>query len=148
MADIQHNARLNGFVVSIGRSLLQYADECWPWSGLSDGEAQGVLCRLAALQRQEVAALTELLDQREETVDFGGYPTDYTDLHFMSLDYLLARIVAGEQATIVDLEEAVHTGVDDPQGVHVLEEVLATQRKILERLQAVVAGRKQAVPVR
>lgn len=148
MADIQHNARLNGFVVSIGRSLLQYADECWPWSGFSDGETQGVLRRLAALQRQEVAALTELLDQREESVDFGGYPTDYTDLHFMSLDYLLSRIVGGEQATIADLEEAVHTGVDDSQGVHVLEEVLATQRKILERLQAIVAGRKQAIPVR
>lgn len=146
MADIQHNARLNGFVISIGRSLLQYADECGPWSGLSDVETQAVFHRLAALQRQEVAAITELLDQREWTVDFGGFPTDYTDLHFMSLEYLLTRIVAGEQAVIADLEEAVHTCVDDPQSAQVLEEVLATQRKILERLKTVAAGRKQTVP--
>lgn len=145
MAEIQHNARLNGFIISIGRSLLQYADESWPWSGALEAETQAVFHRLAALQRQEVAVIAELLDQREWTVDFGGYPTDYTDLHFVSLDYFLSRIIAGEQAAVADLEEAVHTCVDDPQGVGVLQEILTTQRKILERLRAVAAGRKQAV---
>jgi len=35
--------------------------------------------------------MVELLDQRGWTVDFGGYPTDYTDLHFVSLEFLLSR---------------------------------------------------------
>ena len=39
MAEIQHNTRLNGFVISIGRSLLQYADECWPWVGTSEADS-------------------------------------------------------------------------------------------------------------
>jgi hypothetical protein len=143
MAEIQHNDRLNEFVISIGRSLLQYADECWPWVEASEAETQGLLHRLAALQRQEVAAMAELLDQRGWPVEFGGYPTDYTDLHFVSLDFLLSRIIAGEQATVSDLEEAVHACVDDPEAVHVLREVLMTERKIVERLQAVAASRTQ-----
>lgn len=136
MADIQHNARLNSFVISIGRSLLQYADESWPWSSTSEVELQGVFHRLASLQRQEVAALTELLDQREWPVDFGGFPTDYTDLHFVSLDYLLTRVLAGEEAVVADLQEAVHSCADDPAAIHVLKEVLATEQKIIERLQS------------
>jgi hypothetical protein len=144
MAQIQHNALLNSILVSLGHSLLQYASECWPWVGLSESETQSVIDHLASLQRQEVAAIAELLDRRECTVDFGGYPTDYTDLHFVALDFLLARIIAGEQSLVADLEEAVHTSVDDPQAAEVLHEVLTTQRKILERLHAVAAVRKQA----
>lgn len=146
MAEIQHNARLNGFVISIGRSLLQYADECWPWVGNSEAELQATFRQLAALQRQEVAAICELLDLRRWTIDFGGYPTDYTDLHFVSLDFLLARIIAGEQANLADLEDAVHACEDDLAAVDVLGEVLTTERKIVERLQAVTASRGQSAP--
>jgi hypothetical protein len=144
MADIQHNARLNGFIISLGRSLLQYADECWPWVGSSEAETQQLLRRLADLQRQEVSAIVELLDQREWTIDFGSYPTDYTDLHFVSLDYLLSRIIAGEQANVADLEEAVHACIDDPQAVAVLKEVLSTEQRLVERLTSAAANRKNA----
>lgn len=144
MAEIQHNARLNGFVISLGRSLLQYADECWPWVGTSEADVQTAFRQLAALQRQEIAAISELLDQRRWTIDFGGYPTDFTDLHFVSLDFLLSRIVASEQAIVADLEDAVHACDDDPAAVDVLQEVLTTERKILERLKSVMAARGQA----
>jgi hypothetical protein len=144
MAEIQHNARLNGFVISLGRSLLQYADECWPWIDSSEAELQTVLHRLAELQRQAVAALVELLDQREWPIDFGAYPNDYGDLHFVSLDYLLSLLVAGEQANVADLDEAVHACADDPRAVAVLREVLTTEQKILERLQSAAAARNPA----
>jgi hypothetical protein len=148
MAEIQHNTRLNGFVISIGRSLLQYADECWPWVGTSEGETQTAFHKLAVLQHQEVAALVELLNLREWTIDFGGYPTDYTDLHFVSLEYLLSRIIGGQQAIVADLDEAVHSCADDAEAVGVLREVLTTERKIVERLEAIAASRKLAAPMK
>lgn len=144
MAQIQHNALLNGMLVSLGRSLLQYTSECWPWVGVTETETQSVIDHLAGLQRQEVAAIAELLDERDWPVDFGTYPTDYTDLHFVALDFLLTRMIAGEQSLVADLEEAAHTSVDDPQAAQVLHEVLTTERKILERIQAVAAAQKQA----
>ena len=147
MAQIQHNSQLNSVLVAVGRSLLQYASECWPWVGQSEQETQSVIDHLAGLQRQEVAVIAELLDQREWSIDFGGYPTDYTDLHFVALDFLLARIIAGEEVLVADLEEAAHTCVDDPQAAAVLHEVLTTERKILERVQAVAAARKKAAGV-
>ncbi len=146
MAEIQHNSRLNAFVIAIGRSLLQYADECWPWASMSETEAQSALRRLAALQRQEVAALSELLDQRGHVIDFGGYPTEYTDLHFVSLDFLLSRILSGEQAVVVELDDAAHACIDDPAAVDVLKEVLTTERKIVERLEAVAKSRTSSAP--
>lgn len=142
MAEIQHNARFNEFVVSLGKSLLQYADESWPWIGASEAETQSTFHRLAGVQRQAVAALVELLDQREWTVDFGTYPTDYTDLQFLSLDYFLARILAGERALVADLDEAVHSCADDAEGVKVIGEVLAAEKQILAKLEAVAAARK------
>jgi len=141
MAAIQHNSRLNEFVVAIGHSLLQYADECWPWVNTTDADAHVVIHRLAALQRQEVATLVELLMQRERIIDFGTFPTDYTDLQFLSLDYLLARIIAGEQILVADLDEAVHACVDDAAAADVLRELLTTQRKILERLESLAKSR-------
>jgi hypothetical protein len=146
MSDIQHNARLNSFVISIGRSLLQYADECWPWSGMTQAQAESAFHRIAAVQRQEVAALVELLAQREWNVDFGTYPTEYTDLHFVSLDFLSSRIIAGEQAIVADLEDAVHSCGEDAEAAHVLSEVLTTEKKIVERLKAVEASLPQPVP--
>lgn len=145
MAEIHHNARLNSFVVSIGHSLLQYADESWPWTASAEAEIQAVLRRLAALQRQEVETLVEVLDQRGWTIDFGTYPTDYTDLQYLSLDYLLSGITSGERAILADLDEAAHACVDDSAADEVLKEVLATQRKIVERLEAVAKSRSAAV---
>ena len=147
MAEIQHNSQLNTFVIAIGRSLLQYADECWPWASVSEAEAQSALHRLAALQRQEVAALSELLDQRGQVIDFGGYPTEYTDLHFVSLDFFLSRILSGEQGVVAELDEAVHACIDDPAAVDVLKEVLTTERKIVERLEAIAKSRATSTPV-
>jgi hypothetical protein len=147
MAAIQHNARLNEFLIAIGRSLLQYADECWPWASAGEAEAQSALHRLAELQRREVGAIAELLDERDWTIDFGTYPTEYTDLHFISLDYFLGHIIAGEQALVVDLDEAVHSCADDIAAVKVLDEVLETERRILDRLQTLVVGRAQGAAV-
>lgn len=147
MAEIQHNSRLNAFVVSMGRSLLQYADESWPWTASNEAETQAVLHRLATLQRQAVEALVELLDLRDWTIDFGTYPTDYTDLQYLSLDYFLSRIAAGEKSVVADLDEAVHACVDDPAAVEVLKEVLTTERKIVERLDSVTKSRSAAATV-
>jgi hypothetical protein len=140
VAVITHDAKLNDLLVDLGRSLLQYADESWPWSRSTDAERE--VRALAAQQREHVARLAELLAERGWPIDFGGYPTDYTDLHFLSLDFFLPRLAEAQASVVAELDEAVHTCIDDPAAVALLRDVLAGEREIAERLKAIAATGK------
>lgn len=142
MAAITHDAKLNDLLVDLGRSLLQYADESWPWS---PGAAQEREVReLAAQQREHVLSLAELLDARNWTVDFGGYPTDYTDLHFLSLGFFLPRLAEAQSAVVAELDEAVHRCADDAEAVELLRQILAGERAIAQKLTALAVAVKSA----
>lgn len=139
MAAITHNSKLNDLLVELGRSLLQYAAESWPWSGAAHTPARAEFIELAAEQRADVGRLAEFLDRRGWMIDFGAYPSDYTDLHFLALKYFLPRVVQDQAAIVAELDEAVHTCVDDPAAVAVLQPILATERKILASLETMTA---------
>ncbi len=139
MAVITHDAKLNDLLIDLARSLLQYAVESSPWS---QHPAVGAdLADLAGRQQAHVGRLTELLTQRGWPVDFGGYPTEYTDLHFLSADYFLPRLISEQTALVAELDEAVHTCIADPAAVELLRDVLIGEQQILERL-----GQLQAAP--
>lgn len=134
MAAITHNAKLNELLVDLARSLLQYAHEGGLWSkssGLSSDFA-----RLASRQRESVRQLAELLSRRGWTVDFGAYPTDYTDLHFLSFEYFLPRLLASQAALVAELDEAAHTCIDDPEAVELVNRLLGEERSITAALES------------
>lgn len=137
MAAITHDAKLNDLVVDLGRSLLQYADESWPWAKASSQERE--VRALAARQREHVSLLADLLADRSWNIDFGGYPTDYTDLHFLSLDFFLPRLSAAQAAVVAELDEAVHSCADDAEAVELLREVLTGEREIAQDLSRLAA---------
>ncbi|MDZ4684074.1 MAG: hypothetical protein SH850_03235 [Planctomycetaceae bacterium] len=139
MAAITHDAKLNDLLVDLGRSLLQYAGESWPWAPAAEATAEGEVRGLAAQQRENVSQLADLLADRGWPIDFGGYPTDYTDLHFLSLDFFLPRLAAAQAAVVGELDEAVHSCIDDPAAVELLRDVLTGERDIAERLNALVS---------
>ncbi|HET6425037.1 MAG TPA: hypothetical protein VFG20_15225 [Planctomycetaceae bacterium] len=128
MAAIAHNAKLNELVVDLGRSLLQYAAESSPWA--KTGALADEMERLAARQRESVAKLVDLLDSRGWVVDFGVYPTDYGDLHFLGWNYFVPKLRASQDALVAELDEAVHTCVDDPEAVELLREILTEERSV------------------
>ena len=97
MAESQNNSQLNFLLINLGRSLLQYVEECWPWSG---NETHGnPLDALVIAQKETIARLTDLLIQRRWNIDFGSYPTEYSDLHFVALDYLLLQLIENQECT-------------------------------------------------
>jgi len=79
-------------IVDIGRSFLQYCSECWPWTSVDTEGARDRILQLAARQRDHVAALIDLLKERDHEFRLGTYPTEYTDLHYVGLDYLLDQL--------------------------------------------------------
>jgi hypothetical protein len=124
----EHNRELQRLLVDLGRSLLQYVGECWPWTDPAEEEIHHTIDRLVSRQKREIGRLGVLLSHRERVVDFGTYPTEYTDLHFLSLDYLLGELVAGENDLVRDLERAVDDYADDPEAAELLRSFLQVER--------------------
>ena len=138
MPSIQHNTQLNHLVVDLGCSLLQFVGEVSPWSPANAGAARDSVARLVKQQRRHVDQLVELLTERRYPVEFGVYPADFTDLHFMSLKAMLPRIIENQNALVTELDEAVHTCIDDATAIEVLTTVLADERSITAELKNIV----------
>ncbi len=144
MVQVQHNAKLNQLLIDIGRSLLQYVGHCSSWSSRSDAALAAEFPSLVATQQEHVGQLSELLTERRWSIDFGGFPATYTDLHFLSLKYLVKIILTNQKAVLAELEEASHTCVDDPEAAALIAEILTSERQITDRLQSLA---KPAVAV-
>ena len=88
----QTDLALNGVLIDMARSFLQYVAESWPWV-TSDGQSvENQVLVIAERQRQDVADIAALLNDREHFIDFGTFPTEYTDLQFLALGALFAPI--------------------------------------------------------
>ena len=133
--------RLNGLLIELGRSLLQYVGESWPWSPGDDDEEKAVIDRLVAEQQESVAHLAALLDERGHLIDPGAYPTDYTSLHYVALDYLLGRLVAQQQELAADLHAALQDAHGDEEAELLLTGVAVQADRHLEELRNLIAAR-------
>ena len=90
MSDPSQTA-LNSALIDMSRSFLQYVAEGWPWVGADQQAVGDQVLALAASQRDDVAAIVELLNDREQFIDFGSFPTEYTDLQFLALDTMASN---------------------------------------------------------
>jgi hypothetical protein len=139
--------RLNGLLVDLNRSLLQYVGECWPWTDLESNAERQTLHRLVRRQQEQIRALTDWLARRGWPIDFGTYPTEYTDLHYVSLDYLLVQLTASESALVEEAQAFLARDWDSPQAVQLVERVLAEEQAIDTELQKLAASRRQPAGV-
>lgn len=135
MHDPLQNERLNDLVVRMFRSLLQYTNECWPWGGIDEVAEQKIIADLAARQQQEVQRLVELLQDRNERVESGTYPTEFGDLHYVALEYLMHMLLNDENGIIAALEQEAATSAADHEVANLLQELIASERQNLAQLQ-------------
>jgi hypothetical protein len=149
MADQNHNAVLNRVVSRVYRCLLQYAQECWPWTtatetpGVEPPEQKAVE-QMAARQRDFIARLVDVLTERGEVVDLGSFP-DFSEMHYVSLDYLLGKLIADEQRLISELE-AAQLALHGDAALGLVTELLAGEKGNLVRLREMSAKAGAPVP--
>lgn len=127
---------LNRLLIELGRSLLQYVGECWPWAGTRTQEAQRKIEELVQIQRQQFIELGELLDEADWTIEKGSYPTEYTDLHYVALSYLLDQLVQNQNAVVEETRRTLAACESDPDARTLVGEIHAAQQKILDELKA------------
>lgn len=125
---------INSLLVDIHRSLLQYAAEASPWASEDDEAAQAQLLSLAKDQEESVEKMVSFLRSRKQLIDFGVYPQEYTSLHFVGLDYFLARLKESQQELVSELEAAVGQVAGDLEAVQLIETAIAGNKEILRSL--------------
>jgi hypothetical protein len=141
MAIRTDNVKLNDLLIALSRGLLQYVGECWPWTGLEDATVHRQIDELIARQQRGIAHLADLLARRNWPVDFGAYPTEYTDLHYVALDFLLSQLIESEESLVAELERSLVVSHGDADAASLIEDILAGEREIVQKLRALTMAR-------
>ena len=119
---------LNPLIVTVGRSFLQYVRESWPWAGDDALSRRDQVLSMAGRQQCDVARLVNEQLACGYEVDFGTFPTEYTDLHYIDLDNLLDQLVSNQKKVVSTLEDFAGAGCES------VATVLENQRMILSDL--------------
>jgi len=137
MTDQDNNNLLNNVVISMAHSLLQYIAEAAAWVQISAEGLEEQVRVLAARQRQDVSELADLLIEREYSIDFGTYPTEYTDLQFLSLEKLMSSLRHGQASVVGEISDtlAVLKEVGDSEAVEMLSAIEIREQEIATALQ-------------
>lgn len=146
MPDETINSALNDLLILSYRSLLQYAMECGAWSDEDSSGEQQAVAAMAVEQQAIVGQIAELLDRRQFSIDFGTFP-DWSEMHFVSLDYLLTKLITDEEALVAAIERTQPTLKADSVASALAFELLHVERQHLTRLRELAATRKSQATV-
>ena len=127
---------LNGVLIQMARSFLQYVSECSPWVAADAASDEAQVIVLAARQRQDVADIAALLDAREHYVDFCSFPTEYTDQQFLSLQSVMSALKRSHELVCNRINTAVISlrTAGDSQAADMLTTVESHERDILRAM--------------
>lgn len=102
---------LNRVLRDLSGCFLQYTADIWPWTSLgTDGvKLKSVVDVCVARQRQSIGMLSEYLAPRQTRIEFGRFSADFTDLHYVSLHFLLKHLIASQSLIVESLNRAVTT---------------------------------------
>jgi len=127
---------LNGVLIQMARSFLQYVSESSPWvaGNAVTNETQVVV--LAARQRQDVSEIAALLDQREHFIDFGTFPTEYTDQQFLSLQSEMCGLKRSQELVCNRIKNSIVSlrTAGDAEAAELLTTIESHERDILRCL--------------
>lgn len=133
---------LNDVLIALHRSLLQYMADASPWSDEQSASSIAPLAEEAASQAETVEGLTELLRERGFPVAFGTY-ADFSNLNYLSLDYLLTRVVRNQATVVAACDSAAALLEDHPEDAELIREIATSERDRLVHLKSLVSARPE-----
>jgi hypothetical protein len=96
--------RLNHVFAALNCSLLQYVGENSPWTSSADEAVAEQLEMVVKLQTLHIQRLADFLVNRYGYVPHANYTAEFTDLQYLSLSYLISRLVTDQQTVLETLE--------------------------------------------
>jgi hypothetical protein len=129
---------LNRLLTILERSLPMYLSWASPWTRQGDEKAVQALSHIVDEQKRLAARVAEII-LRSGPINLGEYPHEFYDVHDLSLDYLLGRLVAYQKRDVAALERSVGELQSDREAAAVAEEALGAARGHLETLEELAA---------
>lgn len=127
---------LNNLLNRLNRSLLQYIGESWPWTSYGSSSRADVFAALVRRQHFGAERLAELLVDRRAAIEVDNYPWDGSALHYVTLDYVMPKLLADEQSILQELNEAAKALNGDAEAVRVIEQLIADEEQAIAKLQS------------
>lgn len=134
-----NEAVLNNTLIQMACSFLQYVGESWPWVSTESNSIEPQIKVLASRQRQDVSEIVDLLTAREHFIDFGSFPTEYTDQQFLALQTLIIRLKTSQTLICERIALSVESlqTAGDSEATKLLRTVESHERDILKALSEV-----------
>ena len=125
---------LNRLLQTLYRSLPMYLAEARPWTGRNDEGPQAVLASAAIDCRSYFQRLVDMILELGGPLELGRFPTEFTDLHDLSVDYLLRKCIDLQQRDLGVIQHCVESLTPKSAPRLLAEEVLGNARGHLERM--------------
>ncbi|MCR9197425.1 MAG: hypothetical protein NXI04_02160 [Planctomycetaceae bacterium] len=132
----QTETLLNSVLIKMARSFLQYMSEASPWVGEQAQSIGEQVAVLAVRQRQDAALIADLLADREYFVDFGVYPTEYTDQQFLALEAVFSNLRSSQDQVCeaISSTQAEVSAAGDAQAADMLGTIDVRQKELAHAL--------------
>jgi hypothetical protein len=144
MIDARTQALLQDIVRRAGRSMLQYIGASYPWA--ADGEAS-LLTQVQAViaeEEQAVEGLAGFLRKNRIGIPYlGSYPENFTNLNYVSLAYLMPRLLDWQQGWVGILERDAAL-IADAEAKAEVGKLITVARRHLEELEKIAATHARA----
>ena len=129
---------LNRVLRELSSCFLQYAGECWPWTsaGAEGAKLRGSVMQCVERQQQSIGLVAEHLAAHQDRVEFGKFPAEFTDLHYVSLTFLLKRLVESQTKLVESIDRTVTLLPSGDVCREILEVVRSNEHANLAALQA------------
>lgn len=144
MNSVDTNAVLNRLRVIHKRSLPTYLSYAVPWSHTGDEAATETLTQIANDHKTMVGRLGEVILEDGGVTEPGSFPIAFTSLHFLSVDFLVRKLIETQQNLVQEIEDCVRQLHLAPSSQAVAQEALGEARGHLESLKELVADDAKA----
>lgn len=120
------------------RSFPMYLTDASPWTRHGDEKAAETLDNIVADQKLMAQRIGEFILDAGGRIEPGEYPMEFTDTHFLSLDFLLTEVLRYQGQDVVAIERIVSQLSDARAARELAEETLGMERAHLEAVEALV----------
>jgi len=129
--------RLNQVFATLDCCLLQYIGENSPWTSATNEAVVEQLEMVVKLQNAQIQRLADFLVNRYGFVPRVNYPADYTDLQYLSLGYLIVRLIADQKAVLRLIESERKAISNDPGATDLLSQLEVGIAKTIQSLKEI-----------
>jgi hypothetical protein len=140
VSDARSHAVLQDIIRRESRSLLHYVQDSFPWTTPGENAAWDHLRQLIDEENRALGDMVRYLIRQHATPPYlGSYPSDFTTLNYVSLEYLLPRLTADERQAVARLEADL-AGMADPEARNHVQKHLEIKRRQLKMLEGMLAA--------